>query len=118
MTNNIIWNETIDEAFLNYAVSNNASEKNKIYNKYLHLAFKSLIISTVKKCKVKHGEEIYDDLLSILIINIQHFKPKDNTKINAYAYCSTIIRSAISDYKLKRFRDSKNITLDDLTECV
>lgn len=115
------WTDEVEEAVSKYASCIDVDERNKIYMKYLHNAFIKLINYVLERYKKDFAcEELKNDLLSTLVIHIQKFNPElalsRGYKANVRVYCEVIIRSAISDYLLKSFREKQNVSFNESHE--
>lgn len=126
MMNNIhknkYWTDEVEEAFFRYVSSDDASEKNKIFQKNLHTALRKLINDTIQQYCPDYNtidRDIVDSMLHNLIIDIVRCNPNNMVSSNGkkssfYLYCKIIIRGYIANYKLKRFREKQNISLDEI----
>jgi hypothetical protein len=123
MTNEY-WTNEVEEAVANYAACIDVDERNSIYMKYLHQAFQKLIDDVIKRYRPDwegHNErEIKNDLLSILVEHIRRYNPtiaiSRGYKPNARIYCSTIIRSAIADQRVKSYKEKQNVRFNESHE--
>ena len=118
------WTNEVEEAVGRYAMCTDIVEKNKIFSKYLHSAFKKLIDDVVLQYRPDwdgHNEkEIKDDLLYTLVVSIQRYNPAmailRGYKPNARIYCKIIIKSAIADQRVKSYKEKQNVRFDESHE--
>jgi hypothetical protein len=118
------WTNEVEDAVGRYAICTDIVQKNKIFDKYLHVAFKKLIDNVVQRYRPDwdgHNEkEIKDDLLYTLVVNIQRYNPaiaiSRGYKPNARIYCKIIIRSAIADQRVKSYKEKQNVCFNQSHE--
>lgn len=86
--------EREEQAVLDYLNSDDAEEKNEIYNTILRPAFEKMAESIIRRYKLFIPNEIFEDTfndtLSFLITKMGKFKPG---KFKAYSYYGTICRN-------------------------
>lgn len=86
--------EKEEQAVLDYLNSDNAEEKNEIYNNILRPAFEKMAESIIRRYKLFIPNEIFEDTfndtLSFLMTKMGKFKPG---KFKAYSYYGTICRN-------------------------
>ena len=86
--------EKEEQAVLDYLNSDDAEEKNEIYNNILRPAFEKMAESIIRRYKLFIPNEIFEDTfndtLSFLMTKMGKFKPG---KFKAYSYYGTICRN-------------------------
>ena len=70
--------ETEEQAVMDYIMTQNAEDKNKIFNEYLYPAFTKMIESIIRRynlyCTDEEFEQTFDDTFSYLMSKISHYK--------------------------------------------
>lgn len=87
--------ENEQNALIDYLKSDDAEEKNKIFNTWLYPAFTKMIESIIRRYKLftpdEDFKETFDDTISFLMSKISHYKPETGYK--AYSYCGTVCKN-------------------------
>lgn len=87
--------ENEQNALIEYLKSEDAEEKNKIFNTWLYPAFTKMIESIIRRYKLftpdEDFKETFDDTISFLMSKISHYKPETGYK--AYSYCGTVCKN-------------------------
>jgi hypothetical protein len=118
------WTDEVEAAVEKYATCEDVTERNEIYIKYLHSAFQKLIDDIIKRYRPdREGREDKDakfDILSLLVEHVRKYKPElaraRGYKTNARVYCSVIIRSAIVDRRVKRYKEWQTVEFNESHE--
>jgi hypothetical protein len=81
--------EKEEEAVVKYLATDDAEEKNKIFNETLKPAFTKMIESIIRRYNLyppcEEFQETFDDTISFLMTKLSCFDPSTNYK--AYSYC-------------------------------
>ena len=97
-----------EQAVVDYIISNDVNEKNRIYNTILKPAFEKMVESIINRYKLyipdEEFEDTFHDTISFLMTKIGLYKP--NSGYKAYSYCGTICKNYLI-LKLKNY--TKNI---------
>ncbi len=87
--------ETEEEAFVDYLMTNDVNEKNRIFNDILLPALTKMIESIIRRYNLyspdETFQETFDDTISFLLSKIEHFDAESGFK--AYSYCGTICKN-------------------------
>lgn len=99
-------------AIINYIISNDSNERNKIFNEILNELFIKLIESILEKnLKYINNRDIKIDTLCYLVENIIKFNPYRKNKYGenykVLSYIKTLIRSYLCDYIKKEYNQTK-----------
>ena len=97
-----------EQAVIDYLTTDDAEEKNRIFNSILKPAFKIMIESIIRRYNLYTPQEdfqdTFDDALSFLMTKINSFKPEKNYKV--YSYAGTIVKNFLI-YKINQY--NKNL---------
>lgn len=108
-----------EKAVVDYISSDDADEKNRIYNETLRPAFTKMIESIIRRYNLfvpcEEFQDTFDDTISFLMMKLSCFDYTSNYK--AYSYCGTICKNYLI-YKLNQYSKQKkrNISYDDPEE--
>jgi hypothetical protein len=95
--------EKEEEAVVKYLATDDAEEKNKIFNETLKPAFTKMIESIIRRYNLyppcEEFQETFDDTISFLMTKLSCFDPSTNYK--AYSYCGTICKNYLI-YKINQ----------------
>lgn len=98
------WHEAEEDAFVRYINSDNAAEKETIFNTVLRPAFTKMTESIIRRYNLyppdEDFQETFDDTMSFLMTKIHNFNPDSGYK--SYSYCGTIIKNYLI-YKINQF---------------
>ena len=99
--------EREESAVAQYISTEDADEKDRIYNTVLRPAFTKMIEAIIRRYNLyppdEEFQETFDDTMSFLMTKLSKFNPSKNHK--AYSYCGTICKNYLI-YKINHF--SKN----------
>lgn len=97
-----------EQAVIDYLATDDALEKNRIFNTVLKPAFKIMIESIIRRYGLytpnEEFQDTFDDALSFLMTKISSFNPEKNFKV--YSYAGTIVKNFLI-YKINQY--NKNI---------
>ena len=101
---NYYFSEAEEVAVKDFLMSEDYTEKEKIFNERLLPAFKKMTESIIRRYKLYPPDETYqetfDDTMSFLMMKLQLFRADKGYK--AYSYCGTIIKRYLI-YKINTF---------------
>lgn len=104
-----------EKAVADYIATEDAEEKDRIFNKVLKPAFTKMIESIIRRYSLyppdEEFDETFNDTLSFLMTKISCFNPKSNFK--AYSYCGTICKNYLI-FKINQFakQQKRNVSYD------
>lgn len=114
---NYYFSEAEEAAVKEFLLSEDYTEKEKIFNEKLLPAFRKMTESIIRRYKLYPPDESYqetfDDTMSFLMMKLQLFKADKGYK--AYSYCGTIIKRYLI-YKVNTFykNQKRNSSYDAL----
>jgi len=109
-----------EEAIVKYNNSSSQSEKNYLYNTYIHYAFYKLTQNIIHTFKFYHTdienlEDLQHEIIVFLLDKIHMFNPENGAK--AYSYFGTIVKNYLIIYNQKNYKDKiNNININDLDD--
>ena len=93
-----------EKAVVDYILTDDEREKNRIFNVTLKPAFTKMIESIIRRYSLyppdEEFDETFDDTMSFLMTKLSCFDPSTNYK--AYSYCGTICKNYLI-YKINQF---------------
>jgi hypothetical protein len=107
--------EEQEDAVKNYLLTEDANERNRIFNNILLPAFTKMIESIIRRYNLQipneEFEDTFNDTISFLMSKIEHFEPEKVSKktgktFKAYSYCGTICKNYLLH---KRIEYSKEL---------
>ena len=109
-----------EDAIIRYNLSDNADEKSKIYQEYIHWPFYKLtenIIHTFKfyHTDVENLEDLQHEIMIFLLDKIHKFDPSKGAK--AYSYFGTIVKRWLITYNKVNYENKKkNISITGMND--
>jgi len=105
-----------ENAVKQYIISNNFSEREIIFNKYLKEPLTKMIESIIRTYKLYRPgiefKDIQDDTFSFLLTKIEKFDPNKGTK--AYSYIGTICKHYLLAQSIKQNKEAKqNVSYEE-----
>lgn len=100
--------EEQENAVVAYISTDNAKEKDRIFNTVLKQAFTKMIESIIRRYNLyppnEDFQQIFDDTMSFLLTKLSCFDP--TTKYKAYSYCGTICKNYLI-YKINLYNKNQ-----------
>jgi len=97
-----------EKGVVDYLASDDAEEKNKIFNSILKPAFSKMIDAIIRRYNLyvpdEEFQETFNDTISFLMTKLSCFDPTTNYK--AYSYCGTICKNYLI-YKINQHSKSQ-----------
>lgn len=118
---NYYFGQAEEQAVVDYILTDDETEKNKIFNTTLKPAFTKMIESIIRRYNLyaqdEEFNETFDDTISFLMTKLSCFDPTTNYK--AYSYCGTICKNYLI-YKINQFakNQKRNVSYDNPFESV
>lgn len=117
-TSNNYFDEREENAVRLFLVSEDAYERNKIYNDFLKGPLDKMISSIIRRYKLYRKdmdyEEIHNDTHSFLMTKIEKFKPSKEKK--AYSYFGTICKNYLMGQIMKDQKEmNRKISYEDIS---
>jgi hypothetical protein len=101
---NYYFGQNEEQAVVDYILTDDEREKNRIFNVTLKPAFTKMIESIIRRYSLyppdEEFDETFDDTMSFLMTKLSCFDPSTNYK--AYSYCGTICKNYLI-YKINQF---------------
>jgi hypothetical protein len=116
-----IWTQEVEEALAKYVRCEDKVEKNKIFDDHLFIPFRKLIAALLERYSIPNvDDDMKFDILTYLVECVERFNPDavrpDGKKTSGKAYCITLIRCWIADWKLKYSRQKKTVSFESCHE--
>ena len=117
-TSNNYFDEREENAVRLFLASDDAYERNKIYNDFLRGPLDKMISSIIRRYKLYRKdmdyEEIHNDTHSFLMTKIEKFKPSKEKK--AYSYFGTICKNYLMGQIMKDQKEmNRKISYEDIS---
>jgi len=117
-TSNNYFDEREENAVRLFLASDDAYERNKIYNEFLRGPLDKMISSIIRRYKLYRKdmdyEEIHNDTHSFLMTKIEKFKPSKEKK--AYSYFGTICKNYLMGQIIKDQKEmNRKISYEDIS---
>jgi hypothetical protein len=117
-TSNNYFDEREENAVRLFLASDDAYERNKIYNEFLRGPLDKMISSIIRRYKLYRKdmdyEEIHNDTHSFLMTKIEKFKPSKEKK--AYSYFGTICKNYLMGQIMKDQKEmNRKISYEDIS---
>ena len=111
------WTSDVEEALAKYVTCEDIVEKNKIFDDHLLIPFRKLIDALLERYRIPFvDDDMKLDILTHLVLNVDRFKPDrvypSGKKATGKSYCIILIRSWFADWKLKTYRQKKNVLFE------
>jgi hypothetical protein len=101
---NYYFGQNEEQSVVDYILTDDEREKNRIFNVTLKPAFTKMIESIIRRYSLyppdEEFDETFDDTMSFLMTKLSCFDPSTNYK--AYSYCGTICKNYLI-YKINQF---------------
>lgn len=109
-TKNNYFTEETEEAILEYRVSKNQAERNRIYNQRIHFGFYKLAENIIHTFKFYYTEvdKIEDLKYEVVSFLLQKLDLYDQSKGKAYSYFGTIAKRYLIIYNQKNYKKLVN----------
>lgn len=120
-TSNNYFDEREENAVRLFLASDDAYERNKIYNDFLRGPLDKMISSIIRRYKLYRKdmdyEEIHNDTHSFLMTKIEKFKPSKEKK--AYSYFGTICKNYLMGQIIKDQKETnRKISYEDVSSAL
>ena len=110
-----------EDAVRKFLITEDSHERNKIYNEFLRGPLDKMISSIIRRYKLYRKDmdfiEIHTDTNSLLMTNLDKFKPDKNKK--AYSYFGTICKNYLMGQIIKDQKETnRKISYEDISSSI